>query len=279
MAELWTEKEEKLLKDNYSKLDIDNLLMLLPNRSKKSISAKAKKLKLRKSNFFIWTNEHTEILKNNASLPDKELAKLIGCKVSCVDNRRKLHNLRKYKLNTNNNYKICNNYVIIYVHKDNAETKEFLISLEDLGRVIRNRWYVKKNNYVMITKKDSISLHRFIMNCPKGMVVDHINGNPLDNRRENLRICTMVENNQNITKFNGLFRGVIETKWGYRISFIKNKKNIDFGFYKDRNEAIAIAKYALKYIFPNSYLVKDINQSDIPQWIKDKVDSKLNKVA
>lgn len=40
-------------------------------------------------------------------------------------------------------------------------------------------------------------LHRVIMDPPKDMVVDHINGDTLDNRRSNLRICTVATNNRN----------------------------------------------------------------------------------
>ena len=43
----------------------------------------------------------------------------------------------------------------------------------------------------------SISMHRLIMNPPPGMVTDHINGNGLDNSRNNLRNCTPEQNRQN----------------------------------------------------------------------------------
>lgn len=46
-------------------------------------------------------------------------------------------------------------------------------------------------------KQHSLSMHRLILDTPQGMHTDHINGNGLDNRRENLRICTPSENSRN----------------------------------------------------------------------------------
>ncbi|MEC0328736.1 HNH endonuclease [Paenibacillus macerans] len=40
-------------------------------------------------------------------------------------------------------------------------------------------------------------MHRYLTDAPKGTVVDHINGNKLDNRRENLRIVSQTENQAN----------------------------------------------------------------------------------
>jgi HNH endonuclease len=68
-----------------------------------------------------------------------------------------------------------------------------------------------------------ILMHRQIMDAPKGMVVDHINGNSLDNRRCNLRLCTQTENIQNSrqrTDAKSRFKGVYpkDDKWYARVS-------------------------------------------------------------
>jgi hypothetical protein len=56
-----------------------------------------------------------------------------------------------------------------------------------------------------------IKLHRYLVNAPRNKIVDHANGNTLDNRKSNLRICTHAENtrNQKISRRNTSgFKGV-----------------------------------------------------------------------
>lgn len=70
---------------------------------------------------------------------------------------------------------------------------------EDASHILRYRWAAtlrRKKFYVraIIDGKDTL-LHRYLMMPPPGLCVDHINGDPLDNRRENLRTCTKSENN------------------------------------------------------------------------------------
>lgn len=65
------------------------------------------------------------------------------------------------------------------------------------------RWYLvrlgksKKPYAFMQIGNKRMSMHRLLLNPPTGMEVDHVNGNGLDNRRENLRICTVAQNRQN----------------------------------------------------------------------------------
>lgn len=52
--------------------------------------------------------------------------------------------------------------------------------------------------YVSLFKNgEKIKAHRLITGAPPGMVVDHINGDGLDNRSKNLRVCTREQNNRN----------------------------------------------------------------------------------
>lgn len=68
-----------------------------------------------------------------------------------------------------------------------------------VGDVSRGTKYAWRNDRSG-GKHTAIRMHRVIMKPPAGMVVDHINGNGLDNRRANLRICTPLENFRNRPK-------------------------------------------------------------------------------
>jgi hypothetical protein len=59
-----------------------------------------------------------------------------------------------------------------------------------------------------------ISMHRLLTNAPSGTVVDHIDGDGLNNTIQNLRLCTHAQNNRNVHARWGevSFKGVIRSK-------------------------------------------------------------------
>ena len=91
----------------------------------------------------------------------------------------------------------------------------------------------KQNNQILF-------LHRWITNPPKGYCVDHINGNGLDNRRENLRVCSPRQNQQNrkkihSSKYPGVSWNKRSARWDARI-MVKGKRYY-LGTYIDEREA------------------------------------------
>lgn len=76
--------------------------------------------------------------------------------------------------------------------------EEILVDDEDYVILSQHHWYVT-NGYAITTIDDKkVRMHRLIMDAPKGLEVDHINGNRIDNRRSNLRLVTRQQNGKNL---------------------------------------------------------------------------------
>lgn len=78
-----------------------------------------------------------------------------------------------------------------------------LIDTEDLEKVKPYYFYKGSGDYYVANKmidkkKITYFLHRFITDCPKGLVVDHLNHNRADNRKVNLKVCTLQDNRKNM---------------------------------------------------------------------------------
>ena len=133
------------------------------------------------------------------------------------------------------------------------EDFEYLNQWKWFPNNLKHGFYAVRMNPTLDNKKNTISMHRFIMNVPLNMTVDHINRNTLDNRKINLRICTMAENlrNKNIyknntSKYKGVYYHKIVKKWLVRISV--NNKRIHIGYFLNPIEgAKAYNEAAIKY--------------------------------
>lgn len=98
-----------------------------------------------------------------------------------------------------------------------------------------------------------IVMHRVIMGLARGdrLCVDHINGNTLDNRKRNLRICTSGENSKNLSRAWGKtgMRGVQQTgngKWRVRIRV--NAELISVGTFDTERDASIAYCFASKHL-------------------------------
>jgi len=96
----------------------------------------------------------------------------------------------------------------LWLNKDELSDKVAIIDEEDYDLVIeavkdRGKWTYKifgsstAKIYYAVHSGSKKGIHALIANTPKGMHTDHINGDGLDNRKENLRVCTPQENCQN----------------------------------------------------------------------------------
>lgn len=91
----------------------------------------------------------------------------------------------------------------IPLHGSLAAGRFAIVSDEDCDAVSQHRWHLSTNGYPIANirnvhgKTATVTLHRFLMQTPKGLDTDHANGNKLDNRRDNLRIATRSQNISN----------------------------------------------------------------------------------
>lgn len=128
---------------------------------------------------------------------------------------------------------------------------EFLIDKEDYEKVKKYSWVLSKTNRLVANISGKVVyLHRFILGIDKG-IIDHINGNNRDNRRENLRVTDCKGNSQNKIS-NNKFRvnGIRKTKQGtYQARITVNYKYLHIGTYKTIEEAIEARKNAEQKYF------------------------------
>lgn len=126
---------------------------------------------------------------------------------------------------------------------------------EDFDYINQFKWYVNSGYAVRHSEKDRnkiIQMHRIILKTPSAMVTDHINGDRLDNRKENLRACTESENQRNKSKlpnnttgYKGVYTHTVG-KW--KASICVHRQQIFLGVFDSPKEAAhAYDEAALKH--------------------------------
>lgn len=130
-----------------------------------------------------------------------------------------------------------------------------LVDDEDFEALDKIKWYCSIAGYAKRNKKkgdpQSILMHRFILGITqRNLYVDHIDRNPLNNQRSNLRICTKAENQRNCifkpsktSKFKGVYRH--RNKWA---AVIRATKKYHIGLFEDEHEAARHYNLAAKHL-------------------------------
>jgi hypothetical protein len=146
---------------------------------------------------------------------------------------------------------------------------------EDIMLLFNYRWSLSRRTkrclYVSASIDNSnrrIYMHQLILPVPKRFVVDHINGNGLDNRRCNLRQATIAQNLRNTPPMNGRkYKGTYYAKrgknplrkpWAARLNLATGNKHL--GYFETEIEAAIAYNQAAKKHFGDRAWLNPINK-------------------
>lgn len=192
-----------------------------------------------------------------------------------------------------NKYIIKENYCILQVQYKNY-WYDVYIDLEDIEKVQQYHWRAshKKNKVYIITgsfaNHNAKYLHNFLMNyIPQDkMEIDHIDGNSLNNQKNNLRLVTRQENidNTKVRIDNQIgIRGVSQNKKNhlYKCDFSFHGHRYYFKDWKTVEEAVYCRKYAEEYFNIDTlnknflavqYLTLSLSEQEkIKQYVHNKI--------
>jgi hypothetical protein len=151
-----------------------------------------------------------------------------------------------------------------------TQGKFAIVDPKDYARLSKYKWRICNARNTMYAERSirkgparygRVLMHRMIIHPAKGFVIDHINGNGLDNRSANLRLATVSQNAANAPKKStntSGFKGVWfdKQKKKFRACIWHQKKRHHLGYFKTKIEAAkaydqAAIKYHKQFARPN----------------------------
>ena len=144
------------------------------------------------------------------------------------------------------------NYCEIIINSHTFGQKFVKIDIEDKDKCSQYSWVLsqhEKTFYIVARNKaeqsgKNIYLHNFLLNKPSSFTIDHINRNPFDNRKSNLRICKQYENNYNksikLGKSKEKYISFDRRRNKYRVNFNRNGKQIFIGYFDTIEQAKSV---------------------------------------
>jgi hypothetical protein len=168
----------------------------------------------------------------------------------------------------------------ITVHSKKYGDQISFVDDSDYLLVNQYNWWLKKHgrwSYALTTlylgggrenqKTKKVRMHRMILDAPKGILVDHIDYNGLNNQRSNLRLCTNQENvayqrnlRGGVSKYKGVwFRTDVSRNKPWTADIKVNYKKISLGVFNTEEEAaLAYNEAVLKY-FGDFAVLNEVN--------------------
>lgn len=163
-----------------------------------------------------------------------------------------------------------------------SQDQAVLIDAQDYLKVSGLKWFAARTRSgfyaaTNIRKPDGkttiLMMHRLIMDAPKGREVDHKNGDTLDNRRNNLRLCSHADNMHNCkmpqrnktSRYKGVSYSIYDSrlrrkKWSAYISV--NKKTVHLGWFDNETAAAQAYNSAAIRFFGEFARLNDIERGD-----------------
>lgn len=214
-----------------------------------------------------------------------KLYSLKGYKDVCS---KHMHQIHKYGQPLDNNprtNKDFNDYIIkdnvatfnVY-NQRNEKVTEFTVDKSDIDLIKYKKWRLSSKGYIVTgncTKTNPTTwLHRILLNPNDDEIVDHIDGNPLNNCRSNLRICTQKENlcnksfmSRNTSNYIGVTFDKKRNQWASEIRF--NNKRIHLRRWHTIEEAVCARYIAEKILFKQYQNIAEQKKKE--ELIKSKI--------
>lgn len=135
--------------------------------------------------------------------------------------------------------------VTLYCSRGSA----FVVDADDALALLERRWHsLSKRDYLFANvtlscgKHTTLYLHRMLMGAGRGQIVDHVDGNPRNNTRRNLRLCTQRDNARNARRksnSSATLKGVsfVARTGRWRAGIRVDGRNVHLGYFMAESEA------------------------------------------
>lgn len=144
----------------------------------------------------------------------------------------------RFKKQGFNEVEYVDNYAIIWTTTKSGERNVgYKVDIEDLSHILQYRWSIDTCGYA---KCQSLKMHRLIMKAKKGELIDHINQDTTDNRKQNLRFVSKSLNVRNSNKTHNItgYKHIIKMCKKYRVQLKCRGQRYDIGKIETIEDAI-----------------------------------------